>query len=107
MNIIKEQRELIIQDNNTAQTSLEYILENANKQTDTLFIKDKLHGDLDFKIIKEMGFGQLTNIIIREGEITNIANLPEGILLFECTNNLLINIENLPNSLQTLKLDYN
>ena len=43
MNIIKEQRELIIQDNNTAQTSLEYILENANKQTDTLFIKDKLH----------------------------------------------------------------
>jgi hypothetical protein len=107
MNIIKEQRELIIQDNNTAQTSLEYILENANKQTDTLFIKDKLHGDLDFKIIKEMGFGQLTNIIIREGEITSIANLPQGILLFECTNNLLINIENLPNSLQTLKLDYN
>lgn len=107
MNIINEQRENIIQNSNTAQQSLAYLLENINKQTTTIFIKEMLHGDLDLSVIKEMGFGRLESIIFREGEITSIINIPEGIIHFECINNLLINIDKFPASLQSINLDNN
>lgn len=107
MNIITEQRENIILNNNTAQNSFIYILENMNKQTDTIHIKNILYGDLDFKIMGEMGFGLVKRIIINKGEITNILNLPNSILHFECVDNLLINIENLPVSIETLILESN
>ena len=107
MNIIKEQREQIIKENNTAQSSFAFFLENSNKLTDTLVFQHRLHGDLDLKIITEMGFRMVSTIRLTEGEITSIINFPENLLHFECNKNLLTNIEDLPPSLISLTLDNN
>ena len=107
MNIIREQREHIITNNNTGNTELANILENTNKQIETLVIKESLHGDLDFSIIKTMGFGLIKEITIHEGDVISISNLPEGLIKFSCTKNLLIELENLPKSIEELDVNNN
>jgi hypothetical protein len=107
MNIISEQREQIITENNTAQSALLFLLDKLNTQTDTIEINYKIHGDLDFKILTERGFNLVTKIVITEGSVTNVSNLPNGIIHFECNNNLLINLEEIPLSLEVLTIDYN
>lgn len=116
MNIIREQREHILTQNNTATTQLLAVLEQTNKRIETLTIKESLHGDLDFSVIKEMGFGLLREIIIEKGDVTSVANIPDGIVKFKCNDNLLVALENLPvtleeldvnnNYIEELKLDY-
>ena len=107
MNIIREQREHIITNNNIGNTELANILENTNKQIESLVIKESLHGDLDFSIIKTMGFGLIKEITIHEGDVISISNLPEGLKKFTCINNLLIELENLPKSIEELDVNNN
>jgi hypothetical protein len=107
MNIIRDQREHIITNNNIGNTELANILENTNKQIESLVIKESLHGDLDFSIIKTMGFGLLTEITIQEGDVISISNLPEGLKKFTCSKNLLIELENLPKSIEELDVNNN
>lgn len=116
MNIIRDQREHTITNNNTATQSLIDILETTNKMIDILEIREPLHGELDLSSIKNMGFGKVTEVIIPEGDVVSIINLPDGIKKFTCSKNLLIDLENLPTSLEelhisdnyidTLKIDY-
>ena len=107
MNIIREQREHIITNNNIGNTELANILENTNKQIESLVIKESLHGDLDFSIIKTMGFGLIKEITIHEGDVISISNLPEGLKKFTCIKNLLIELENLPKSIEELDVNNN
>jgi len=107
MNIIRQQREHIITNNNIGNTELANILENTNKQIESLVIKESLHGDLDFSIIKTMGFGLIKEITIHEGDVISISNLPEGLKKFTCTKNLLIELENLPKSIEELDVNNN
>ena len=104
-----EQREDIIKDNNTAQNQLLSVLENLTKSSKELKIDEALFGDLDFSILKEQGYGNIKSIILADGQITNIDGLPAGLLHFECPNNLLITLDDLPSSLKSLKilLDFN
>jgi hypothetical protein len=107
MNIIKQQREDIIRENNTAQASLLDILESLNKRADTLDIREPLHGDLDFSVLKELEFNNIKSIILEEGEVTNINNIPEGVTILKCPKNMLFSLENLPSSLTQLEIPYN
>lgn len=107
MNIIKEQREDIIRENNTAQKDLVNILEDLNKRTDVLDIREHLQGDLDFAILKEMGFNNIKSISFDAGDITNIQNIPEGVTELKCGKNLLFSLENLPSSLTHLEIPEN
>jgi len=107
MNIIKEQREDIIRENNTAQKDLVNILEDLNKRTDVLDIREHLQGDLDFAILKEMGFNNIKSISFEAGDITNIQNIPEGVTELKCGKNLLFFLENLPSSLTHLEIPEN
>jgi hypothetical protein len=104
MDIISEQREDIIKGNNTAQTQFLGILENLTKSSKEIEIKETLYGDLDFSVLKELGYGNIKTIILNEGQITNIIGIPDGLLHFECSHNLLISIDELPSSLKYLKL---
>jgi len=104
MDIISEQREDIIKGNNTAQNKFISILENLTKGSKEIEIKEALYGDLDFSVLKEVGYGNIKSIILNEGQITNIIGIPDGLLHFECSHNLLISIEELPSSLKYLKL---
>jgi hypothetical protein len=105
--MIQEQREDIITNNNTAQTQLNGILENANKSYDTINIEEHLYGDLDFSNLSNNGFGNVRAIYLSKGSITNVINLPEGLEIFDCPSNLLISLDNLPSSLKQLILNDN
>lgn len=107
MNIIREQREHILTQNNTANAELYSVLELTNKRIEILVFKESLHGDLDFSVVKEMGFGLLREIIIENGDVTGVSNLPDGLTKFQCNNNLLIGLENLPISLEELDINNN
>jgi hypothetical protein len=106
MNVIKQQREDIIKENNTAQERLKDILETINKRTNILDIREPLHGDIDFSILKD-GFSNVKTIILPEGEITNIFNIPEGITHLNIDKNLLFELNELPSSLTHLEVKYN
>ena len=99
MSITDQNRENIIIENNTAQNRFINILENYSRESSILTIQEQLHGDLDFSPLREMGFGLVDTITIGKGEITNVTNIPKGIVSFTCIDNLLKNIDNLPSSL--------
>jgi len=107
MNIIKEQREKIIKENNTAQDRLISIIENSPKSLEVLEIIEELHGDLDFEILKNLEFGNIKAISLNKGEITSVINLPKGLVTFECPDNMLLFLENLPTSLSSLNISGN
>ena len=107
MNIIKQKRELVLQENDIATKQLKDILEKTNKRIERLEINAQLHGSLDFKVMSEMGFSLVKEIFISKGEITSVSNIPEGIITFNCTENYLIELENLPTSLINLDLSNN
>lgn len=100
--MIQERREDIIQNNNTAQQELTDILETLNKRTDVLHFREPFHGDINLSILRDMGFGAVQKLIFMEGDITSIENIPEGITHFECPMNLLVTLDKLPRSLETL-----
>jgi len=104
---MEEQREEIIKENNTAQDKLISILETMTKSSKELHIDEALFGDLDFSVLKELGYGNIKTIVLKDGQITNIDKLPDGLLHFECTGNLLITLEELPSSLKHLHVSNN
>jgi len=106
MNIIKQQREITIKENNTAQRRLNDILEKTNKRTNILEIREPLYGDIDFSILKE-GFSNVKTILLPEGEITNIINIPEGVTHLHIDKNLIFELNDLPSSLTNLGVTYN
>ena len=107
MNIIIEQRNNILENNNIGTTELRNVLETLNKRIERLEFKESLHGDLDFSVIKEFGLGMVEEIIIHKGDVTSVSNLPEGIKKFTCNLNLLIELENLPVSIEELDINNN
>jgi hypothetical protein len=104
---MEEQREDIIKSNNTAQTQFLSILENLAKNSKEIEISEALYGDLDLSVIKGLGYGNLKSIILKDGQITNITGFPEGLIHFECPNNLLITLDDLPSSLKHLTVSFN
>lgn len=107
MNIVIEQRNHILENNNIGTTELRNVLETLNKRIERLEFKESLHGDLDFSVIKEFGLGMVEEIIIHKGDVTSVSNLPEGIKKFTCNYNLLIELENLPVSIEELDINNN
>jgi hypothetical protein len=106
MNIIKQQREITIKENNTAQQRLKEILEKTNKRTNILDIREPLYGDIDFSILKE-DFSNVRTIQLTEGEVTNIINIPDGVTHLEIVKNLIFELNDLPSSLTNLGVTYN
>jgi hypothetical protein len=107
MNIIHEQREHILEHNNIGRTELRDVLEMTNKRIERLEFKQSLHGDLDFSVLKELGFSLIQEIVINKGDVISVTNLPEGLKKFTCNHNLLLELENLPVTLEELNINNN
>lgn len=105
--MIKEERENIIANNNTAQDKFVTFVEKLTKPVKKVNVLDVLEGDLNLNIFKEMNLGIPEEISFKEGKITSIINIPDGLKILNCANNLLIEIENLPISLEELNIEYN
>ena len=99
MNYYDEIKEDILINRNTAQSSLEKILENTNKNITELLIKENLEGDIDFSILKTMNFGLVNSIILKNGSITSIKNIPETVKYINIESNLIDTLEDLPKDL--------
>lgn len=108
MNIILEERENIIQNNNTAQETLLSILENSEPSLREIAIHQSLHGNLDFSVLKNRGFKNVKSILLLEkGEITSISNLPEGLEKLVASHQYLIELENIPLSIKEIDIQHN
>lgn len=106
MSINKSKHYEIIELNNTAQQEFLSILDTYSKEVDTLRINAPLHGDLNLSELPNLGFGKIKHIVLGKGEITSVI-LPKIIESFECVDNLLLKLENLPKSLVKLNVSYN
>lgn len=102
-------REQIMNENNNAQNMLIGLLNQIHSTNiDELQINDVLHGDLDFSILEDRGFKNVKKIVIdREGEVTNIFNIPTTITTLICKNQMLNSIEKLPTTIEILDLSDN
>jgi Leucine-rich repeat (LRR) protein len=107
MNIIQNKRETIIRENNTAQEKLINILETHDKTITELIINESLHGELDLSIFENMGFNKIKHLDLGEGEITGIVNYPKTLQVLKCANNLLVELQDLPNDILDLDFQYN
>ncbi len=106
MDFITQQREYILS-TNTAQDRLKDILNLLNNTTTKININDSLDGDLDFSILSELGFNKVSEITFTSGNILSINNLPKGLQILNCSNNLLIDLESLPVQLEILIISHN
>tara|TARA_B100000902_G_C27292189_1_gene907790 strand:- start:170 stop:1606 length:1437 start_codon:yes stop_codon:yes gene_type:complete len=107
MDFITQEREKILFTDNTAQQRMVDLLEDMNKKISTLEFSNSLHGDLDFSVLFDMGFRGIDTIIIPEGNITDITNLPKGLNTFICKRNLIVSIKSLPSSLTNITINNN
>lgn len=107
INIIEQLREDIILNNNTAQISFDNLLKDQKKHIECLNIPFELHGDLDLSIIKNEKFVNLNKLVFREGELTSLKNIPEGIKVIECPHNILKELNDIPGSLTHLDIREN
>ena len=105
--MIEEERENIINNENTAQERFERIVETLTKPVKKIIIPEPLSGDIDLSSLKELGVGIPDEIIFQKGKITNLYNIPEGLLILECPANLLISIDNLPVTIQNISVANN
>lgn len=96
------------QQNETAQSMLEYIIDNTDfTQTQTLTLSSVMHGTLDFSMIKDRKVTVTAIAFEAQGGVTRLLNLPEGVKHLQSTHQKLTNIENLPSSLESIDLSHN
>ena len=107
MSFIQTRRETVIRDNNHAQTEFESILSQLKKDTIEINIQTELHGDLDLSVLSEQEYTRVSTIRIGKGELTSIRNIPSSVLKFTCTENLLVEMSDLPISTVYLDLTHN
>ena len=108
MSLITERRESVMRDNNTAQDTLEFMLEKMNPATKELVIGESLHGDLDLSLLETKGFRYVSRIeMTKPGEITTLSNIPKGVRELVFPDQLLSEISGLPSNLEVLRLEGN
>ena len=106
---MNDEREQIINENNNAQNMLIGLLNQlTSTNIEELQINDVLHGDLDFSVLKDRGFKNVKTIIIdKPGEITNLFNIPDTVTSLTCKDQLLINVDQIPTSIEILNVSDN
>ena len=105
--MIKENREQIISNDNTAQEKFNNFIETLAKPLQKVAVLEPLSGDIDLTSLKESGKGIPEEISFMAGSITNIINIPEGVLSLKCPENMLLTLDNLPVSLHVLDIEEN
>lgn len=105
MNIIYQEREHIINSNNTAQHNIESFVETLDKSIQELHIHIELFGNVDCSFLND--YKSLKTIIFQQDSLTGLSNLPQSILHVEIKKNLLVEMETLPQQLRTLKIEDN
>lgn len=105
---IEEERQDIIQNNNTAQERFANIIEQlVPAETREIHVSEALIGDIDLAILIEQGFTRIKNIQFSAGKITSISHIPETVTRLFCANNMIAVLADLPVSLTELYVNAN
>jgi hypothetical protein len=108
MDIVKETRENIVSNNNSAQESIISILEQLSPDIHELIIQESLSGNVDFSVLNHMGFKNIRKIVFaKKGQVTALWNLPDKLEVLHCNDQYLMDLENLPSSLIELNCSHN
>jgi len=105
--MIQELREDVVNHKNTAQDRFLDILDASIPTIDDLIIQESLSGDLDLEVIDKCDFKNISGIIFSPGQITSIRNIPKKIAKLICPQNLLIDLENIPQTVEILEVPGN
>ena len=93
---------------NDAQTIFETFLKKFPKKSRELIWSGRtLHGSLNLSCLEEFRIRKLKTILFRDGCITELKNIPEGLEILHCEGNLLKELSALPTSLKQLHLKSN
>lgn len=104
MNIIEEQRQQIINNNNTAQNYVESVIQNMNKLSDEMIISESLYGDIDLSLLSEF---KIKKIIFSPGSITSISNIPNSVIFVNIGENLLTELNDIPKLIRHIDVNHN
>ena len=101
-------REQLLEENN-GQTLFIGLLNQLNSvDVQEIRISQVLSGNIDFSILQDRGFKNVKSIFVeKEGQITNLLNIPDSVETIHCNNQMLVQLENLPVSLDTLSINNN
>lgn len=92
---------------NTAQDEFVSLISNLRKIKRDISITVALRGAVDLSVLTQMGFKNIVSISFSPGDITQLRNIPDGIKTIECADNLLADLDDLPDSLEQLYVPYN
>lgn len=106
MSLIDRQRETAISENSGQKTIFD-VLENLFATDTDIFFKEPLVGDIDLEVLKECNFTNIEKLRFSPGQITSLKNIPKNIKELSCPKNLLIQVDDLPESLEMLDLEGN
>lgn len=104
MNIIEEQRQQIINNNNTAQNYIDSVIQNMNKLSDDLIISEQLYGEIDLSALSDF---KIKKIVFAPGNITSIIHIPDSVSSITISENLLIELNDMPKLLKHLDVNHN
>lgn len=108
--MIKQQINNILEENNTAQSQFEALLDklSLDPQKNEINIYDSFHGTIDFSALEKKGFSNVQIICFhKEGELVEVTGLPSTLKTFICNKQFLTELQNLPKYLEVLECNYN
>jgi hypothetical protein len=95
MSIADIERESIINEANTAQDTLLFLLNAIPTDTRELIFGESFRGDLDFSVLGTLGYRFIQKIeFTHKGEITTVSNLPPDLKTFICPNQMMTEFDN-------------
>jgi hypothetical protein len=106
----KQRIQTILEENNTAQSNLEALLDKMDLEPNKneINIYDSLHGTLDLSILETKGFSNVQTIWFhREGELVEINGFPKTLKRLNWNRQLLTELTNLPKDLEVLECEFN
>lgn len=109
MSIVEQEQKEVLEQNNTGQSQLLAILDtlNSNHAIELRF-DNPMNGQLDFSVLRARHFNKVSKIVFSApGKVTSISNIPDGIDVLECPNQLLTEFTDKANDLVELDLTGN
>lgn len=104
---LKSSERAIALNQNTAQTEFEEILKKTSKKKRELHISIPLYGVLNLAILTQNNYNKIKALLFSKGSLTGLLNIPEGIEVLYCNDNLLKELKDLPESLKELEVGSN
>ena len=90
-----------------AQETLVNFLNSNGKDISTIHLEGPLSGTLDFAILNKEGYININEILLEEGQIDKLFNLPITLKTLKCGRNLITSIGDIPVNIIDIDISHN